>query len=58
VDDLRRLDLEVLQLLIGDCDVAPALELVSLDDLVTIDDLASLGVDKLLRSPVAGLALS
>jgi hypothetical protein len=49
VDDLRGLDLEVLQGVIGDRDAAPSLELVSSNDAVTIDDLASLGADKLLR---------
>ena len=49
--------LGVLQLHIDDRDVAPALEIVSLDDLVTIDDLASLRVDKVLRRPVAGLGV-
>jgi hypothetical protein len=50
-DDLRGLDLEILQLVIGDRDVARSLELVSFVDAVTIDDLASLAVDKLLRRP-------
>ena len=36
-DDLRGLDLEILQLVIGDRDIAPSLELVSFDDPVTID---------------------
>jgi hypothetical protein len=57
VDDLRGLDLEVLQLVIGDRDIAPAFELVAFDNPITIDNLAGLGVDELLRHtlPVSGL---
>jgi len=43
VDDLRGLDLKVLQLVIGDRDIAPALELVAFDNPITIDNLAGLG---------------
>src|SRR6266404_6970096 len=57
VDDLRRLDLQVLQLLVVDRDVTPALVLVALDDLIAVDDLAGLGIDELLRHAVAGLAV-
>ena len=45
VDDLRRLDLQVLELVVADLDVAPALVLVALDDLIAVDDLAGLRVD-------------
>src|SRR6267143_6019477 len=57
VDDLRRLDLQVFQLVIADRDIATALVLVALDDLIAVDDLAGLRVDELLRHTVAGLAV-
>ena len=57
VDDLRRLDLQVLQLVVADRDIAPALVLVALDDLIAVDDLAGLGVDELLLDAVAGLGV-
>jgi hypothetical protein len=50
-DDLRGLDLEILQLVIGDRDIAPSLELVSFDDPVTIDGRA--GGSSHRRSPAA-----
>jgi hypothetical protein len=57
VDDLRRFDLQVFQLVVADRDIAPALVLVALDDLIAVDDLAGLGVDELLRHTIAGLAV-
>src|SRR3984893_11970514 len=57
VDDLRRLDLQILQLVIADRDIAPAFVLVALDDLIAVDDLAGLGVDELLGHPISGLAV-
>jgi hypothetical protein len=58
VDDLRGLDLEVLQGVIGNRDAAPSLELVFFNDAVRIDDLASLAVDKLVRVRLPDFALS
>ena len=46
VDDLRRFDLQRLQLVVVDRHIAAALVLVSLDDLVAVDDLAGLRVDR------------
>src|SRR6516164_10964196 len=57
IDDLRRLDLQVLQLFVGDRDIAPALVLVPLDDLIAVDRIAGFGIDELLRHAVAGLGI-
>ena len=50
-------DLQVLQLVVGDRDAAPALESVSLDDLIALDRLAGLGTDELLCHAIAGLGV-
>src|SRR5439155_6286191 len=57
VDDLRRLDLQFLQLVVTDRDIVPALVLIAFDDLVAVDDLTGLGVDELLLDAVAGLGV-
>ncbi len=49
------LDLQFLQLVVIDRNVAVAIELVTFDDLVAADLFAGLGVDKTLRKPVSGL---
>ena len=46
VDDLRQLDLQRFQLIVVDRHIAAALVFVSFDDLVAVDDLAGLGVDR------------